>query len=260
MEKRPERRLRIWDVADDQPGMEKPGVAQSGHADGREGPGQASPYVRQGRRSQTAAAFASSYDVWVPLDLQVVGTCDLPEMDRLECKSKSISPAAATFTYDPGKANASARPIERDITGLKAQFHLEQIGSVDGLVTSHDAAEFSVAIDETHREPLRRRLSRIAKDADIPFNDTPTKLSVKRIEPETKNCIFSDGAGTKRKGKIVNLSPIDILIRTAIIPARDSKIIFSGRPHRLAKVIRSFETGFAASFYVPISGYDSPPR
>lgn len=175
--------------------------------------------------------------------------CRLPGLKNLKCTSKAISPALATFVCETSEVDAAPN---RPLTGTEARLDLDRISPVHGLVTSQRAEEFSVAVDESCKETLRLRLSQIAKEANIIFADAPKAINATRIEPETRNCAFVDGTGALRKGKIVNLSQIDVLIRTAIIPARDSRIIFQGSHHRLARVVRSFEIGFAAHFYTPI--------
>ena len=77
-------------------------------------------------------------------------------------------------------------------------------------------------------------------------------LGISRIEPSMKSCSFADETGTLRKGVVVNLSQIDVLIKTSHVPCLTSRIIFSGSPRRVAEVTRTFEIGFVAKFCIPI--------
>lgn len=252
MPKGPERRFRIWDIA----GHPGDGAASAPAAMASSDESRARARLPQSWTDLEAGSpeSATSYELLPTLALEVEGTCRMPGLDALRCRSRSISPAAAVFAYDLDHAHP-ARASGASLTGRKTDLHLDRVGSISGLVTAQDLAEFSVAIDETCRESLRGRLSRIAKDANIPFDETPNRLDITRIEPDKKNCAFSDETGAVRKGKIVNFSQIDILIRTAIIPARNSHVIFRDPQRRLAKVTRSFETGFAANFCMPIPAH-----
>lgn len=249
MEKRSERRLKIWD-------MMRPDA-------------EGSPSMRSERRYDTGRIFQAgeiaahleaaeensppSFDFWPPLNLELPGRCTLPGLENISCKSTAISPQSATVVYETVKDIA---PKGLSLTGRTAQLDLDRIGPVNGLVTSQCDKELSIAVDQSCRDALRRQLSKIAKEAKITFDEQPKTFNVIRIEPKNKVCAFTDNTGVVRKGKIVNLSQIDILIRTAIIPARDSRIIFQDRHHSLAKVVRSFEIGFVASFYSPIPTHD----
>jgi hypothetical protein len=236
MEKRPDRRLKIWDLADSAQGPAKPERAS---------------HSTRYRDVSALTDLASSYDLWAPLLLEIDGTCRLPGLSELKCKTKTVSPAVATFALDDVGAEVAAA-ADKTLTGQTAHLDLESIGTVHGRVAAQSTKEFSVAIDEDCKDLLRDRLSKIAKDRDLQFEERPAKLDIVRIEPLLRNCVFTDGTGALRKGKIVNLSQIDILIRTAIIPARNSYVIFKGQQQRLATIARSFETGFAAGFCTPI--------
>ncbi|HEY5225895.1 MAG TPA: hypothetical protein VIJ06_03810, partial [Methylovirgula sp.] len=81
---------------------------------------------------------------------------------------------------------------------------------------------------------------------------TVAKTAVTRLEPETKNCRFTDPAGVLRKGWIINVSRIDALIKAPVVPPVGSQVAFAGRGHREAQVSRAFEIGFAVNFREPI--------
>ncbi len=138
----------------------------------------------------------------------------------------------------------------REAAWIKEHLDLDRIGSVHGLVTSQHAEEFSIAANESCKYTLHHWLSQIAKKANVAFDDTPTALNLARIEPKIKNCAFLDNTGTLHKGQIVNLSQIDILIRTAIIPERESNYFPRCPSPPREGLIRN---RLRANFYAPIA-------
>jgi hypothetical protein len=226
-------RYRIWELAKNGNARGKPELA---------------------RQLDDLAALMALYDYRLLVDVELRGTCTLPDGASTACKTKTISPKAVDLLYDVQTADPSANRGDAIPEGSAAHVDLERIGAFRGVVTSKDSEGFRVAVDEDCRPMLRNKLARVAAERGISLDDGSALAgsSITRIEPLIKACSFTDHLGTLRKGKIVNVSRIDALIRTPVIPPLASRIVFRGSRRDVAEVTHAFEVGFAVRFLIPI--------
>lgn len=247
MDKRPIHRFKIWDLAKNrQAEAEKPKPVPA-----RGGPAQ--PVTRV----DDLAAMIALYHHGPLIEVELRGTCTMPDGGSTKCKTKTISPEAVNLGYDVETADPPTKRSDEILVilvGSAAHLDLDRIGAFRGVVTSQNSEGFRVAVNEDCKPMLRNKLIHMAADGGISLDDASVvaKSSITRIEPNIKSCSFTDHTGTLRKGKIVNVSQIDALIKTRFIPPLTSRIVFRGSRRDVAEVTHTFEIGFAVRFCTPI--------
>jgi hypothetical protein len=139
--------------------------------------------------------------------------------------------------------------------GATVYLDLDQIGNFHGAVTAQNAGGFQLAVDVDCKGMLIPKLARLAAIIASRGVEGPAAIAkpvIERIEPTIRTCSYRDHSGVLRKGKIINISRLDALIKAPVIPLMASRIIFGGMEPYTADVTRTFEIGFAVQFCPPI--------
>lgn len=199
--------------------------------------------------------LTSHYDHRLPIDIELPGRCMMPNGRSSTCKTRKISSESVDLVYDLKTAGYPIRPPEEIPAGSTIHLDLDRIGNLHGLLTAQNLAGFELAVDVNCKGMLISKLAHMRTPIRNRGGDTSavaTRTSITRIEPDLKTCSFTDSTGTLLKGKIINLSHIDALIKAPIIPPVGTHIVFSGPQRYMAEVTRSFEIGFAVKFRTAI--------
>ncbi len=271
MDKQPSHRLHIWALADDKPTEPKKPVLVPATRARQEKQERPAVYERLGRSELLysdlggharpavalgdAAMLTSLYDHRLPIDVEFSGRCTMPNGRSTTCKTRKISSESVDLVYDLQTAGYPIRHVEEIPSSSTVHLDLDQIGNFHGVVTSQNSEGFQLAVDVDCKGMLITKLAQVAAAIrNTTFEETPlaVRRSVTRIEPTVKNCNYTDHMGVVRKGKIINVSPFDALIKAAIIPPIATYIVFGGQQARVAEVTRTFEIGFAVQFCAPI--------
>ena len=206
-------------------------------------------------RAEIEDAAASLYRYGLPIEIELPGFCTMPNGRSSVCRTRKISSDSADFLYGTGLGDDRFRLFEEMAGGSIIRLDLEQIGKFRGALTAQNPSGFQIAVDVYFKDMLSTKLGRLAaamRSAGCDASCVPAKPKIVRIEPDTKSCSFVDHIGTLRKGTLINVSQIDALIKTAVIPPVGARIIFGGPGRHVAEVTRGFEIGFAVNFCPPI--------
>lgn len=283
MEKQPPSRFRIWKFAGKETGSqntpvpETPQMAPKPPAP-REQPGHFTRYEKLGRadllyndlglplgapgRLDNPSTLTSLYDHRLPIDIELPGRYTMPNGRSTGCKTRRISSESVDLLYDLQTAGYPIRFPEEIPPGSTIHLDVERIGNFHGTLTSQSHEGFQLAIDVDCKGTLIPKLAKMAEAIrKANFQEVPAaaKRAVTRIEPTVKSCSYTDHMGQPRKGKIINVSPFDALIKAAVVPPVGSHIVFGGKDARVAEVTRTFEIGFAVEFSAPIPKEDFSP-
>ncbi len=268
MDKQPSHRFQIWSLANAKAADAKPAAPPRPAPAGQDKT--AAVYEKLGRSSllysdlggrprgasiEDAAMLTSLYDHRLPIDVELPGRCTMPNGRSTTCKTKKISSESVDLVYDLQTAGYPIRYPEEIPAGSTIHLDLEQIGNFHGVLTSQNSEGFQLAVDVECKGMLITKLAQVAAAIrNTTFEEAPleVKRNVVRIEPNVKSCSYTDNMGMMRKGKIINVSPLDALIKAAIIPPIGTHIVFGGAQARVAEVTRTFEIGFAVQFCAPI--------
>jgi hypothetical protein len=268
----PSHRLNIWTLADKTPAVQKkpaPGQVVPTRREAQErvplherlrrreplffdefsGPKRASSVLDE------AATHNIAYDHRLPIDIELPGRATMPNGRSTTCKTTRISSESVDLVYDLQTASYPLRSPEQIPAGSTVHLDLDQIGNFHGQLTSQNSEGFQLAIDVNCKGMLITKLAHVAAAIrNASFEEAPSaaKRSVTRIEPDVKSCTYTDHTGQVRKGKIINVSPYDALIKAPIIPPIATLIVFAGKAARVAEVTRTFEIGFAVQFSASI--------
>lgn len=259
MSKLPPARYQIWNYG-------KPGLARLDGLDAaRREPGlrgsgleAADLYADLGASTRAAAdkdkSAVSLYHYGLPIEIELPGLCILPNGRSGACKTRKISSDQVELLYDGGVAAYRFKLPPELLAGAPMRLDLERIGEFHGALKAHTQDGFQLAVDAECKHLLSNRLAILAttiRNAGLD-DTTVNKPSVIRLEPDMKNCRFTDQVGVARKGTIINVSQVDALIKTPIVPPVGAHIVFSGPGRYAAEVTRVFEIGFAVTFLPPI--------
>lgn len=195
------------------------------------------------------------YGYGLPMALSVKGKCTTRDGRSAACETRKVSSEAVDFVYDNPPSNAPADLRTRIPKGSRVAVDLDEIGAFGGVVKSQTSDGFQLVVNKECRSALSTKLAQIAVKHGIGVEaGARMRTDAVRIEPKNKNCDFTDYVGTLRRGRIVNLSRFDALIRTAasITPPRGTGIVLRGSGWLGADVIISYEIGFVAKFCIPI--------
>ena len=265
MDKPPPHRLNIWALAGGEPAeRQKPSAP----------PPPALPVVARHRPSRNELLYAdlgapprssakidepsmltSLYDHRLPIEIELPGRATMPNGRSTTCKTKRISSESVELVYDLQTAGFPIRLPEEIPSGSTVHLDVQRIGNFHGVVTSQSSEGFQLAVDVECKGMLITKLAQVAAAIrNTTFDETPlnARRNITRVEPTFKACSFTDDTGHVRKGKIINISPFDALIKAPFIPPISTHIVFGGRQSRVAEVIRTFEIGFAVQFCEPI--------
>jgi hypothetical protein len=204
--------------------------------------------------AETDKSAVSLYHYGLPMEVELPGLCILPNGRSGACKTKKISSDQVELIYDGGSSSYRFKLPPDLLAGAQMRLDLERIGEFHGALKAHTHDGFQLAVDAECKHRLSNRLAILAttiRNAGLD-DTTATKPSVIRLEPDTKNCRFTDHVGVARKGTIINVSPVDALIKTPVVPPVGAHIVFSGPGRYTAEVTRVFEIGFAVNFSPPI--------
>lgn len=200
------------------------------------------------------AMLTASHDHRLPIDIELAGRCTLPNGRSTTCKTTRISSESVDLVYDLKTASYPMRGRVELPTGSTVYLDLDQVGNFHGSVTAQNADGFQLAVDVDCKGMLIPKLARLA--AAIARNpEEPAiieKSVIVRIEPVVRGCSYRDDSGLIRKGKIINISRFDALIKAPIIPPVASQIVFGGIEPYTGEITRTFEIGFAVDFRPPI--------
>jgi hypothetical protein len=235
-------RYKIWQLAGD------------GRAD-RDKPA-ASPSTR--RQVEDLVALMALYDYRPLIDVELRGSFSI-NGSSVKCKTTSISPEAVNLVCDPPATPASVRGAAEMNAGSRVHLNLDQIGPFRGVVASKKAEAVRITVDDDDKPKLRTRLSRMAAERAVTMHEDPksTKSAPMKIEPTITACSFVDHTGTIRRGVVVNITQVDVLIKARIVPPVGSRITFRGSLRQTADVTRNFELGFVARFCssIPVEAF-----
>jgi hypothetical protein len=200
-------------------------------------------------------AAPSLYHYGLPIEIELSGLCTMSNGRSTACKTTKISSESVDFIYDVGIGGYRFKLPGEMPAGSPMHLDLDRLGEFHGALTSQNSEGFKIAVDGECKDMLSNRLALLAaavRATSLEDDTVAAKPSVTRLEPDTKNCRFTDHTGTLRKGAVINVSQIDALIKTPVVPPVGAHIVFSG-PHRYeAEVTRAFEIGFAVKFSEPI--------
>ena len=273
MDRQPPHRFNIWSLTE--PGqIEQKTRARSGSSH----PGPQGPMDRFARQDllyadlsspsrplagyDDAATFSRLFDHRLPINIELPGRCMMPNGRSTTCKTRKISSESVELVYDLQSAGYPIKPPEEIPAGSTIHLDLEQIGNLHGLLTAQNFEGFHLAIDVDCKGKLIPKLAHIAaaiRGSNLDTSTLAVQTRITRIEPNVKACSFTDNAGTLRKGKIINISQIDALIKAPFIPPVGTHIIFGGPQPYEAEVTRSFEIGFAVKFSPAIPAEEFSP-
>lgn len=256
---KPSHRFQIWDLS----------------KDGKDQRNSVSRYERLGRSELLYHDLSSPrtnpnetvapdwlYDHRLPIDIELPARCMMPSGRSTTCKTKKISSEAVDLVYDLQTAGYPIRYPEELPVGSTIHLDVDRIGNFHGAVTSQNFEGFQLAVDVACKGMLITKLAQVAAAIRrTTFEEPPTtaRKNVTRIEPTHKNCSYTDDMGQVRKGKIINVSIYDALIKAAVVPPVGTHIVFAGRHSRVAEVTRTFEIGFAVQFAAPIPDSEFSP-
>lgn len=260
MTNQPTHRYQIWTLAPAAHSLfDSPGMV----------PSRRDPLVQQKRRfselftdsaslsggpEKKDSGFSSLYHYGLPIEIALPGLCTLPNGRSSAYMTEKISSDLISFIYDEATPGYRLKLPEDLPVGTAMHLDLDRIGEFHGALAAQNLHGFKVAVAGECKNMLSNRLAvlaaaiRNAEPEDVPL---AAKTTVTRLEPQTKNCRFTDHAGVSRKGWIINVSRIDALIKAPVVPPVASQVVFSGRGHH-AEVTRAFEIGFAVTFRDPI--------
>lgn len=277
MDKQPSHRFQIWSLANAKVADAKPATPPRPTPPGQDK--SAAVYEKLGRSSllysdlgggrprnhsiEDAEMLTSLYDHRLPIDVELPGRCTMPNGRSTTCKTRKISSESVDLVYDLQTAGYPIRYPEEIPAGSTIHLDLEQIGNFHGVVTSQSSEGFQLVVDVECKGMLITKLAQVAAAIrNTNFQEAPleVKRNVVRIEPNVKSCSYTDHMGMMRKGKIINVSPLDALIKAAIIPPIGTHIVFGGPHARVAEVMRTFEIGFAVQFCAPIPEEEFSPN
>jgi hypothetical protein len=245
MDKQAQHRYKVWALAKDKGGVESPEPA--GLNAGRSS--------KQVNKLSDLETLLLVYNYGRPMDLSVGSTFTLPDGQSATCKTKTVSSESIDFVYNAASPEAPGTPRPVLSVGSAVSLDLDEVGACKGVLTSQSEDGFQVAVNKDSRGLVSTKLAHIAVKRGIGVDSiSAVRTGVTRIEPDNKNCAFTDHTGTLRKGMIVNLSQFDALIRAAatIIPPMGSRIVLRGPVWHGADVISTFEIGFMVKFCLPI--------
>lgn len=206
------------------------------------------------RLTENDSSSASLYHYGLPIEVELSGLCILPNGRSGTCKTKKISSDLVDLIYEGGAGSYRFKlPVDL-AAGTTMRLDLERIGEFHGALKAQSQDGFQLAVDAECKTLLSNRLALLAQAIRNSGLDDGmiAKPSVTRLEPEMKSCRFTDHLGNLRKGTIINVSPIDALIKAPIIPPVGAHIVFCGANRYTAEVTRVFEIGFAVNFCPPI--------
>ena len=195
------------------------------------------------------------YDFRPLIEVELQGTCRIPNGGSTKCRTTSISSEAVNLVYDVQTGGPATKRSDEIRAGSAVHLDLDQIGPLHGVVASKKREGLRVAVDDECKPMLRTKLSRMVATHAVSLDDASgvVKSSLTRIEPNIRSCSFIDHTGTLRRGVVVNVSQVDALIKARIVPPLKSRITFRGAHRHLAEVTRTFEIGFAVKFCSQIS-------
>lgn len=202
------------------------------------------------------------FDHRLPIDIELPARCMMPSGRSTTCKTRKISSESVDLVYDLQTAGYPIRYPEEIPIGSTIHLDVDHIGNFHGAVTSQSTEGFQLSVDVACKGMLITKLARVAAAIRrTTFEEPPAsaRKAVTRIEPHVKNCTYTDDTGQVRKGKIINISVCDALIKAAVVPPIGTHIVFAGRHSRVAEVMRTFEIGFAVQFAAPIPDAEFSP-
>jgi hypothetical protein len=197
----------------------------------------------------------SLYHYGLPIEIALPGLCTLANGRSSAFLTEKISSDLINFIYDEATPGYRFKLPDDLPVGTPMRLDLDRIGEFHGALAAQNLRGFKVAVAGECRSILSNRLAVLAaaiRNADPEDPCMEAKTTVTRLEPETKNCRFTDPSGVLRKGLIINVSRIDALIKAPVVPPVGAQVAFAGPGHREARVSRAFEIGFAVNFCEPI--------
>jgi hypothetical protein len=193
------------------------------------------------------------YNYGLPIDAVLAAACTLPNGLAVNCKTKSITSESVDFAYD----GTSGPRYDKSHIGSAVQFNLDEVGTFKGVIASQDNDGFQVKVDEGAKGALTSKLADLATSRgikhDVALAGGP---QITRLELKNKSCAYDDPIGVLRSGTIVNISPVDALIRARYVPPKPGIIAFRGPKRYGAEVADAFAIGFLVKFCTPIPARD----
>ncbi len=182
MNRQPMRRYQIWALAKDAPGERRNSARSFLIGDEDDG--------------------SSLYHYGLPIEIQLPGHCILPNGRSTSCKTKKISSESVSFIYDLGTGGYRFKLPDDLPAGSVMNIDLDRIGEFHGALTSQYPEGFQIAVDGEYKDMLSKRLALLAttlRNIGLDDGSGVTKPSITRIEPDNKNCRFTDQVGRRQK-------------------------------------------------------------
>ncbi len=251
MNDRDKHRYRIWELGNDASLNVRPpaaGGVEKRVLQSRE----RSPAI-QAEELRTVMAL---YDYQPLINAQLQATCESVTGAALPCKTTLIAADTVQLVY-AAKAGQSVAALRKQAESLPegsgVRLHVEELGSLAGVVAAKKPEGLRVRVDSEYRPAIRDKLARMAANHAVSVErGTGAASKISTIEPSIKRCQFLDHTGTLREGTLVNISEDDVIIRARIIPPERSRIFLRGTIQRAADVARVFEIAFALKFVAPL--------
>jgi hypothetical protein len=262
MAKPPTHRFNIWSLADGSPALQgEPNTGTRSVPDRSRPVHHSNPvYDEHGRpivgelATSDLVMLESLYDYGPSITVELPAKCTAPNGRSIAAKTRRIGTNAVQFAYDGESIGNSAKRCDDLALTTPLQFDLDQFGGFDGALSAKSQDGFEIAVDDRCKYMLSPKIAAFARRHGINFDEIigAAGKRITRIEPDNKKCSFTDDLGTVRRGRIINLSPVDALITAVMLPLVSSQIVFGGPNRYLAEVLRTFDIGFAAKFCPPI--------
>jgi hypothetical protein len=204
--------------------------------------------------AEELTGIMSLYEYRPSIQAQLPATCESATGAPLNCKTATIAPDAVQLVYTStaGKTAEPRESAEHLPEGSGVRLHVEEVGSLAGVIAAKKPEGFRVNIDREYHASVGDRIARLAAKHVVAIERGAAMSSkITAVEPAVKRCQFLDHTGTLREGTIVNISDDDALIRARIIPPERSRIFLRGTIQRPADVVRVFEIAFALKFVSP---------
>lgn len=209
------------------------------------------PTAASGEPAASSNGGSSSlYHYGLPVEIGLPGLCTLPNGRSSAFLTEKISSDFISFIYDESTPGYRFKLPDELPLGTRMHLDLDRIGEFHGSLASQNLRGFKIAVAGECKTMLGGRLALLAaamRTADLE-EPSVSRTTITRVEPQIKNCRFTDHSGASRKGWIINVSPVDALIKAAVVPPVGSPVVFAGHGRYEAEVTRAFEIGFAVNF------------
>lgn len=152
-----------------------------------------------------------------------------------------------TVDMSPGGVRVTCAVLGQ--IGERVVFYLEQIGRTEGLVARHCDGGFAAQFTATarKRDKIASQLTWLANRESLGL---PEGRAHERLTPLTPAVTVRLESGREVAARIIDISMSGVALSAVTTPAIGSAVVVGSTPGR---VVRHFEGGFGAQFFLPIS-------